>query len=164
MFKAIRGGFQKYNPFIKTIKVVYGEFPFTRKGNCFDIHLSETFTPTTKPGINRSLIPLGFKATLPKHYRGVLLFRSSTALNYGYIAGNGIGEIEWDYSEEWKGVVHTHEGSLQAPVGTRLFQFYIEPVLDAPWYIKLIHIFAKFRIQEVKKLTTSRSGLGHTGK
>jgi len=48
--------------------------------------------------------------------------------------------------------------------GDRLFQFHIEPLWDAPWYVKVCHLFAKFSFVEVEELTTTRGGLGSTGK
>lgn len=162
MFKQIIKWYRKWNPFIKTIKVVFDGATFERHGNCIDIGIPKRFLPkSTVPRVYK--IPLGFKATLPKHYRGVLYLRSSTPIRYNYSMPAGHGEIEWDYSEEWQGIIQASEVCMPAKKGTRLFQFFIEPVWDAPWYIKVVDLFSVFRIEEVTELNTSRSGLGSSG-
>ena len=168
MLKGLTNFYYRINPFIKEIKIIYNGAKLSRNGNCYDIALPNDFKPKVlfpdDPKMAIAKIPLGVQMQLPKHYRGVLLFRSSTALNYHYISANGFGEIEWDYSGQWNGLVATIPSSITAKKGARLFQFYIEPVWDAPWYIKACHIFAKFKFMEVNQLSTTRGGLGHTGK
>lgn len=168
MLKGLTNFYYKINPFIKEIKIIYNGAKLSRNGNCYDIALPKQFRPKTVFPRNIQFhiekIPLGVQMQLPKYYRGVLEFRSSTALNYHYISANGFGEIEWDYSGQWHGLVATLPSSITAEKGARLFQFYIEPVWDAPWYIKVCHTFAKFKFREVNQLSTTRGGLGHTGK
>ena len=153
-----------FNPFNLFIKVLYlgGTYKIERHGNCFDIPLQKAFIPPVNNGI--VLIPLGVKIQLPKYYRGILAFRSSTPKNYKILIPHGYGEIEWNYSGEWLGGVYTTPQTTYAEEGARLFQFYIEPVWDAPWYVHIRHIFARFKLIEVDKISTNRGGLGHTGK
>ena len=168
MLKRFTNFYYRINPFIKEIKIIYNGAKLSRNGNCYDIALPKDFKPKVKFSgelqVAIEKIPLGVQMQLPKHYRGVLEFRSSTSINYHYISANGFGEIEWDYSGQWHGLVVTLPSSSIAKKGARLFQFYIEPVWDAPWYIKVCHIFAKFKFREVNQLSTTRGGLGHTGK
>ena len=158
MFKRF---WNRVNPFHKTIKIIYNGATIHRHGNCYDIALPCRFTPVWD---EVQSIPLGLQTTLPKHYRAVLLFRSSTALRYGYISANGVGEIEWDYTGMWHGIITTADHYEEAPAGTRLYQFYIEPLWDAPWYVKVCHLFATFSFVTVKELKTTRGGLGSTGR
>ena len=155
--------FRKINPFVREIKYVSLGSTFERHGNCIDIKFgSNIYIETKKPQV--IYVPLGFKAQLPKHYRGVLTFRSSTPARYNIDMPASHGEIEWDYSDEWKGIIKAFPSSSPViPKDSRLFQFYIEPVWDAPWYVKLLDIFSVFRFEKVEELSTSRSGLGHTG-
>ena len=75
----------------------------------------------------------------------------------------GWGEMEWNYAGEWHGQVKVSKRTPFIPKGSRLFQFYIEPLWDAPWYVKLSHIFSKFKLVEVLELKTDREGLGSSG-
>ena len=108
-------------------------------------------------------LDLGIQTQLPKYYRAVLNFRSSTAHKHLFINASGYGEIEWDYSGRWRGIVYAAGTKLPVPKGYRLFQFHIEPIFDAPWWTKLSHIFCGFKFVEVKELKTTRGGLGSTG-
>lgn len=160
MFKKITEYFKKF--ITKNIYVVFLKGKFERHGNCIDIAQPSKFTPIPGEG-SIVYLPLGFKATLPKWYRGVVFLRSSAAKRYGVSCPNGHGEIEWDYSNEWKGIIKIDEHTQSIPKGARVFQFYIEPVWDAPWYIKVAHLFAKFNVVEVESLNTDREGLGSSG-
>ena len=159
---------QRINPFHKTIKIIYNGAEITRHGNCYDIALPCDFKPeyrhyTSTIGFDE--IDLGIQTTLPKYYRAVLNFRSSTPKRYRYINASGFGEIEWDYSGRWVGTIASASSSIgMAFKGDRLFQFHIEPLWDAPWYVKVCHLFAKFSFVEVEELTTTRGGLGSTGR
>ena len=160
MFKKIINYLQKL--ITKNINVVFIGGKFERHGNCIDIVQPSKFTPKPEEG-SIVYIPLGFKATLPKWYRGVVFLRSSSSKRYGVSCPNGHGEIEWNYSSEWKGIIKIDEHTQSIPKGARVFQFYIEPVWDAPWYVKISHLFAKFNIVEVAELSTNRKGLGSSG-
>ena len=163
MFKRLIRAIQRLNPFIKYIKVVHNGSSFERHGNCIDIKLPNDFNiNVSKPTV--IYVPLGFRTRLPKYYRGVLFLRSSSPLKYNIDMPGGHGEIEWNYSDEWKGIIKAYSNS--EPIlkkGNRVFQFYIEPIWDAPWYVKLSHIFATYKIRHVSYLSILRSGLGHTG-
>ena len=162
MFRKLIKQARRFNPFIKVLKVKFEGAIFEKHGNCIDIKTGKTYIPNTNcVGVN--YVPLGFKAELPRYYRGVLLLRSSSAKKYNIDMPCGYGEIEWDYAGEWNGIIRTHKSSKEINAGDRVFQFYIEPLWNSPWYIKLIDIFSVFRIEEVDILTTSRGGLGHTG-
>lgn len=161
MVRKIIKFFRRINPFVRTIKVVFLGASFERHGNCIDIKSGSEFTPPRYPCIIK--VPLGFKAQLPKHYRGVLHLRSSSPLKYQISVPGSWGEIEWDYAEEWQGIIYTTKRTPCIERNTRLFQFHIEPLWDAPWYIKVLDLFSVYRFEEVEKLSTSRGGIGHTG-
>ena len=163
MYKKLKKLYRRLNPFIKVIKVVEGSSKLERHGNCFDIVNKYGININTHGGEFRQCVQsLQFKATLPKHYRGILHQRSSTQ-KYGIIPSGGYGEIEWDYTGHWMACFTALQNLVQIPPGTRTHQFHIEPVWDAPWYVKLTDIFSVFVFEEVKELTTSRGGLGSTG-
>ena len=150
--------------FIKEIKIVYirsNSWKITRHGNCFDIPLQEDFFPPVRTKIVYP--PLGIRIQLPKYYRGVLFFRSSTPKRYAVSNPGGWGEMEWNYAGEWHGQIKVSKRTPIISKGSRLFQFYIEPIWDAPWYVKLSHIFSKFELVEVQELDTNRKGLGSSG-
>lgn len=113
--------------------------------------------------ISQVLIPLGIKMTLPKWYRAELKPRSSSFRKFGFIQTNGVGEIEWDYADEWMlPVIFLKEGEIKS--GERICQFQISLRPDAPWYIKLRDLFVNgFKFVKVDKLETNRKGFGSTG-
>ena len=161
MYKKFKKLYRRLNPFIKVIKVVFGgDCSLERHGNCIDIVNGYSIGADICNEVR--FICTGLHATLPKHYRGVLHQRSSTAKKWNCIPAGGYGEIEWNYSGEWLGSVMFTKATF-IPSGTRTHQFHIEPVWDAPWYVKLTDIFSIFVFEEVKELTTSRGGLGSTG-
>lgn len=146
----------------KIVEVVYRDPNcfIERHGNKFDLKVSDAYNL----GKGRQyLMPLGISMTLPQYYAGAIIPRSSTFIKYGIIQGNSIGEIEWDYSDEWQfPAFATKDAKLEAY--SRVCQFDIRPVFDAPWYVKLGFILVpKFKFKNVDALTTSRKGLGSTG-
>lgn len=61
----------------------------------------------------RVLIPLGFKAQMPRGYEAQVRPRSGLALKQGLTVINSPGTIDADYGEEWGVVLVNHS---QAPV------------------------------------------------
>lgn len=57
-------------------------------------------TLTLAPG-ERTVIPLGFRATVPNGIEAQIRARSGTALKLGLILANGPGTIDPDYTGEW---------------------------------------------------------------
>ena len=163
MFKRF---WNRVNPFHKTIKIIYNGATIHRHGNCYDIALPYSFYPLyCEDSIDKTnRISLGIQTELPKGYGAVLNFRSSTAGKYGYINVSGFGEVEGNYCGVWHGIIQPHKYSLPAYVGARLFQFKLELLWDAPWYVKVCHLFATFSFVTVKELKTTRGGLGSTGR
>ena len=64
----------------------------------------------------RAVIPLGFRATVPKGIEAQVRARSGTALKLGLILANGPGTIDPDYIGEW-GVLVLNASS--APITIR---------------------------------------------
>jgi len=112
------------------------------------------------------LIPLGVSMQLPKYYEAHIVPRSSTFMRYKIIQANSMGIIDSTYcgdNDQWffpalflaPSVVHE---------GTRICQFTIRLSLDAPWYIKLKHLFTKLHFETVATLhSPNRGGFGSTG-
>jgi len=114
--------------------------------------------------INNVYIPLGVSMTLPKWYKAEIKPRSSTFANYGIIQTNSIGEIEWNFSKEYMfPALAFKKTTLKS--GERFCQFQIKLCENAPWYMKIADLFRSgFKFKEVDILTTTRGGLGSTGK
>lgn len=146
----------------KTIEINYRDPQcfIERHGNKFDLKVADAYALNTG---HQYLMPLGVSMTLPQYYAGVIIPRSSTFIKYGILQGNSIGEIEWDYADEWNFIGYATKNSTLERY-SRVCQFDIRPVFDAPWYVKLGFVLApKFKFKKVEALTTSRKGLGSTG-
>lgn len=162
----------RFKPFKKTIKVVGEKGCITRSGNAYDIALGEDFSsPRTKvQTVNKFedrlfYIDLGCRIQVPKYYAGILHSRSSTPKHWGITCSIGFGEIESDYAGNWHFAAYRATNrNLHIPKGTRICQFKLEVLNDAPWYIHLLRPFTRFEIEYVSKLDTKRGGLGSTGK
>lgn len=59
---------------------------------------------TLEPGV-RALIPLGFRAKLPRGIEGQLRLRSSIALRRGLVMPNAPATVDSDYPGEWLVIV-----------------------------------------------------------
>jgi dUTP pyrophosphatase len=59
----------------------------------------------------RSVIPLGFRATVPPGYEAQIRARSGTALKLGLMLANGPGTIDPDYIGEWGVLVVNASGT-----------------------------------------------------
>jgi dUTP pyrophosphatase len=79
-------------------------------------------TVTLTPG-ERTVIPLGFRATLPTGFEAQIRARSGTALKLGLIVANGPGTIDPDYTGEW-GVLMLNASTVPVRVthGDRIAQ------------------------------------------
>lgn len=115
------------------------------------------------PSFRYENISLGVSMTLPKHYKAEIKPRSSTYKNFGLLMTCSIGEIEWDYSQEW-GFPALAFKEVVIEDGERICQFQIKLREDAPWYMKIADLFRTgFIYKEVDILTTNRGGFGSTG-
>ena len=113
------------------------------------------------------LIPLGIAMQLPKHYEAVMVPRSSTFKKWGIIQTNHMGVIDSDYNgneDMWRMPAYCFSYQVDIPKNTRLAQFRIQPSFNAPWYVKMLHIFRKYKFVEVDDLgNKNRGGFGTTG-
>ena len=107
---------------------------------------------TLDPG-DVSLVPTGFKASVPVGYEAQVRIRSSMAFKRGLILPNAPGTIDADYPDEW--LIMVKNDSAQAVViehGERLAQVVLNRFEVVPWE------------RGVVGLTTDRmGGFGSTG-
>jgi dUTP pyrophosphatase len=107
----------------------------------------------------KQLVDLGVIIKLPPGFHAVLMPRSSTFSRYSLLQGNSIGLIDQDYcgsKDWWKWCAVWHpivegESYMNIPAGTRLVQFFIQPVY-------------RFNVEEYEPPEESRGGFGSTGK
>jgi dUTP pyrophosphatase len=79
-------------------------------------------TLTLAPG-ERTVIPLGFRATVPDGIEAQIRARSGTALKLGLILANGPGTIDPDYTGEWGVLVlNASNASVRIAHGDRIAQ------------------------------------------
>jgi dUTP pyrophosphatase len=104
------------------------------------------------PG-ERSVIPLGFRATVPQGYEAQIRARSGTALKLGLILANGPGTIDPDYIGEW-GVLVLNASSTDVRIahGDRIAQMVIARFETLP-----------FEPGVVVRTTEREGGFGSTG-
>lgn len=100
-------------------------------------------------------IPLGVSMELPKGYEAIVVPRSSSFKNYGFIQTNSIGVIDESFkgdNDEWLlPVIFIVDGHIQK--GDRVCQFRVIPRMGM------------INFQTVTTLgNTDRGGLGSTGK
>ena len=100
------------------------------------------------------LVPLGVAIELPEGYEALIVPRSSSFKNYGFIQTNSMGVIDETYcgdNDEWKlPILATREGLIAE--GDRIAQF------------RIIKHQPKLDFIEVKSLEKSnRGGFGSTG-
>jgi len=111
------------------------------------------------------LIDFGISMTLPKWYGAKIYPRSSTYKKYGLMLTNSVGIIEYDYSLNWLGSFHRINFGTKPyiNIGDRIAQFEIYLLPNAPWYMKILHLFINgFIFKEVDVITTNRGGFGST--
>lgn len=77
----------------RTVKVARG-------GIVSEIPASEDGRLTIEPG-SIALVPLGFRARLPRGYEAQVRLRSSIAFRRGLVLPNAPGTIDADYPDEW---------------------------------------------------------------
>lgn len=101
------------------------------------------------------LIPLGVAMKLPEGYTGLLVARSSTFKNYGFILPNALGILDSSYNTDQDQWLCPAWATRDAKIhrGDRICQFAI-----------LKFNMDKFTFTEVKKLEgEARGGFGSTG-
>lgn len=113
----------------------------------------ETHALVLAPG-ERALIPLGFRARVPRGYEAQIRLRSSVAFKKGLILPNAPGTIDSDYPDEWLVMVRNDTG---APVaiehGERIAQVVLSRYEVLPWSVGV-----------VGGTTERTGGLGSTGR
>jgi len=101
----------------------------------------------------RSVIPLGFRATVPQGYEAQIRARSGTALKLGLILANGPGTIDPDYIGEWGVLVLNASGTdVRIAHGDRIAQMVIARFETLP-----------FEPGVVVRTTEREGGFGSTG-
>jgi dUTP pyrophosphatase len=98
----------------------------------------------------RSVVPLGFRATVPMGFEAQIRARSGTALKLGLMLANGPGTIDPDYIGEWGVLVSgTH---VRIAHGDRIAQMVIARFEVLP-----------FEAGVVVRTTEREGGFGSTG-
>ncbi len=106
-----------------------------------------------EPG-ERALIPLGFKARLPRGYHGEVRPRSGAAFRKGLEIPNSPGTIDSDYNGEWMVPVKNGDSKpLTIEHGERIAQVV---------FVK--HVDVEFDQGEVGRTTDRDGGFGSTGR
>ena len=117
------------------------------------IELSGEWGVELAPG-EMALIPLGFRARLPRDVEAQVRPRSGQAFKHALTIPNAPGTVDPDYAEEWMVIVRN----------------------DAPVVRRVVHgeriaqvVFAKFAVLElreagVERITERAGGFGSTGK
>lgn len=108
---------------------------------------------TLLPG-QRAIVPLGFKARLPRGYEAQLRIRSSIAFKKGLTMPNAPGTIDADYPDEWL-VMLRNDSAVPVRVehGERIAQVVLARYSVLPW------------VEGTVAVTTSRmGGVGSTGR
>ncbi len=84
--------------------------------------------------LERSVIPLGFRATLPPGVEGQIRARSGLALKKGLIVPNAPGTIDPDYTGEW-GVLVLNASSTPLTIshGERIAQLILAHFVSLPF-------------------------------
>jgi dUTP pyrophosphatase len=105
-------------------------------------HDQRTYERTLNPEQNslllapgeRALIPLGFRARLPKDVEAQVRLRSSAAFFKGLILPNAPGTIDPDYPEEWL-VLVSNTTQVVVPIehGERFAQIILSRFVVAEW-------------------------------
>jgi dUTP pyrophosphatase len=103
--------------------------------------------------LERAIIPLGFRATLPAGIEGQIRARSGVALKRGLIVPNAPGTIDPDYTGEW-GVLLLNASSTPATIvhGERIAQLILARFETMP-----------FAQGAVVSTTERAGGFGSTG-
>lgn len=101
---------------------------------------------TLLPG-QRAIVPLGFKAQLPKGYEAQLRIRSSIAFKKGLTMPNAPGTIDADYPDEWL-VMLRNDSAVPVRVehGERIAQVVLARYSVLSW------------VEGTVRVTTSRAG------
>lgn len=113
-------------------------------------------------------MPLGISMELPPYFEAIVVARSSSLKNYGFIVPNGFGVIDNTYcgdEDEWCCLMLMIENKA-INAGDRICQFRIQPSQFAPWWIKLKWLFnSGIKFIEVNSLNNyNRGGFGQSGK
>ena len=152
------------------VKLIDGQMPFRiiDKGDWIDVRANKDLEITNRGPSTVEIIPLGFATELPKGFEAVLLPRSSTPENFGFIAPNSVGVIDNSYNgndDEWKmPALAFRKASIKK--GDRVAQFRIQLSQKATVWQKLRWLFTSgIKIEYVDKLRDkNRGGFGTTGK
>ena len=115
-----------------------------------------------------ALIPLGVVIKLPKGMEAIVVPRSSSFKQFGFLQTNSVGVIDNTYSgptDEWKMPILAIKDA-EIFKGERICQFRIQPSQKATLWQKLKWLFSNgVKIKYVNDVNSpSRGGFGSTGK
>lgn len=136
------------------------------KGDFIDLRSNETVN--LKAGEHK-VIDLGIAFEMPKGYEMIVVARSSSFKNYGFIVVNGIGIIDQSFcgNEDFiKCPIFSLTGT-HIKLGDRICQFRIQLSQKANFWQKIKWLFSsKISLIKVDNLSSNynRGGFGSTGK
>lgn len=140
------------------------EYSLEQHGNWIDLAVSKTYNLNVS--VNLELLDLGIAMQLPKYYEALMIPRSSTFKKYNIIQANSVGLIDTNFNgsgDIWKFPAIAFKPTT-IKKNSRICQFRIQLSMDAPWHIKLLNLFTKFKFVEVDMLENpNRGGFGQTG-
>lgn len=136
-----------------------------KKGDWIDLYSNEEVKLNAG---EFKLVDLGVAMELPKGFEAIVISRSSSFKNFGFIQTNSIGVIDNSYcgnEDWWKDPILSILGTY-IKVGDRICQFRIQLSQKATFWQKLKWLFSsEIELEQVDNLTSSnRGGFGSTGK
>ena len=129
----------------RTVRVV-------ARGVVLERALRDEETLVLAPG-ETALVPLGFRARLPRGYEAQMRLRSSIAFKRALVMPNAPGTIDADYPDEWLAMLrNVGDAPVRIAHGERIAQFVIARYAVLEW-----------RRGEVGVSSSRTGGLGSTG-
>lgn len=134
---------------------------FSREGDaCMDCYadIDVTIPPfTLENGAGRTLVPLGFKISLPHGFEALVRPRSGLALKNGITILNTPGTIDENYRGEVGAIlVNTTATPFEVKKGDRVCQLAIRPI-----FVTIINLREVEKLDETNR---NENGFGSSGK
>lgn len=153
--------------FKKKVKILYHDKNCEIKsfGDWFDLSSAEDVL------LKRNeyyVLSLGLSIKLPKYYELNIVPRSSTFKHFGVIQTNHFGVIDNEYcgkDDVIRFPVYCLRKESKINKYERICQGRINISQNAPWYVKIVNLFIKFKFIIVDDLdNNNRGGFGSSGK
>lgn len=151
---------------IKIKEITEGCMPeIIDKGDWIDLKSADTYELKGKH--TPKMVSLGVAMQLPEGYEAVVLPRSSSFKNFGFMQTNSQGVIDCSYNgdtDEWKlPLISVNKGTINK--GDRVCQFRIQLSQKATIWQKIKWLFTnKIELIKVDSLNNkTRGGFGSTG-